>query len=695
MVKGVGRTLLITGASLIGVTALAAIIGLCPPQGPWPMPPWCSDSDGGANVFARPTIPIPGRCEPLGGWPPPPEPSPVPIYAKGIGQFLLPDDEAAMTATENAWGWNLHLDECDIQLTHHHGARFISEVSLWNHDLWLTLDDLPDALADAYVRDLDGAPMMSQGMVFLNLLDPAFRDWLAEFMRHQIDLGVDGFVFDETSGTAAAVEQGAGIDHYSIPGFRTWLANNVSADEIRDLGIADLSTFDYRQWLDEARLLDDYRNDFSSVPLGWDFYRYHLAEAEATILELIEKARSYAAEQGRELAITANVTFMYNFEPGVGFVDELDMMTFEHSFLNPAWRDGDPWARIDPTLPVGPAIRLMDSTGRRTAVLMSLSDYAVLGTLDHDSASTMVAAILAETYANLGFFVYFDIEEPWEGYHGPDGRPVQLVANRDVLVPYYQFIRRNPKLFNDLQRQTRVAVVRPPVVDIRDLGPADNALGYGYALADANVVFDVIEIDDVGAYDVVLAGGYHWSDDQLDLLLDRVRAGATVIVAADRFATLGLDGQPADRPFIDQLRTPTTHTIGDGAFIALAGMPGWDVHALQDARAAGAIVDAVTATVRANEAPERVQVLPYVGEDGEWLAIHLLNRDGIDGRFNDRRNLTIRVALPEDFDPTGMTLTLDKPEMDDNIELAYEVDNGWLRVEIPSLRLWAGLTLSR
>jgi hypothetical protein len=690
----IGRTLLFAGAGVIGVTAVAALVGLCPPQGPWPMPPWCGDSE--SRSIARPVIPIPGRCEPLGGWPTPPEPSPVPIYAKGIGQFLLPDDELAMTATENAWGWNLHLDPCDIELTHHYGARFISEVSLWNHDLWLTVADLPAELADAYVRDLDGAPMTSQGMVFLNLLDPAFRAWLADFIRLQVDLGVDGFVFDETSGTAAAVEQGAGIDRFSIPGFRAWLADNVSSDELRRLGIEDLDAFDYGRWLAERGELDAYRADFSSVPLGWDFYRYHLAEADAAIGELIRTARDHARAQGRELAITANVTFVYNTSPGTRFVGELDMLTFEHSFLNPVWRDGDPWARIDPTLPVGPAIRLADSTGRRTGVLMSLSDYAVLGGLDDRSASTMVAAMLAETYANLGTFVYFDIAEPWDGYEGPDGRAVQLVADRSVLVPYYAFVRRSPLLFNDLQRQARVAVVRPSTVDIEDLGPADNALGYAYALADANVVFDFIDLVDIerhGGYDVVLTGGYHWSDAQLEVLADRVRSGATVIVAADRFAALDLDGRPVERPLATTLQRPGTYPMGAGAFVSLAGSPGWEVHALQDAAAVDAIVGAVTALVDANEAPPNVQVLPYVG-DGRFV-VHLLNRDGRDGRFNDRRDVVVRVALPDGLDPTGMTLTVDAPGAAGPIELPYEVDGGWLRVEVPELRLWAGLMLTR
>lgn len=686
------RGILIGGAVVVGLLGISAVVGLCPPQGPWPMPPWCSDEDA-YSLPSVPSIPVPGRCAPVGGWPEPPERSPVDIYSKGIGQFLLPDGEAAMTATENGWSWNLDGDVCDIELTHHHGAQFISEVSLWNHDRWLTLDDLPEELSDAYVRDLDGEPMTSQGMVFLNLLDPAFRDWLATFMREQIDLGVDGFVFDETSGTAAAVEQGAGIDHHSIPGFRAWLVEHGDPDELRELGIEDLSSFDYGAWLEDRGLRGAYEADFSRVPLGWEFHRYHWAQAEATILDLIDQARAHGREQGRELLMTANITFVYNFRPGTGIVDALDLMTFEHSFLNPQWRDGNPWARIDPSLPVGPAIRWMDSTGRRTVVLMSLSDYGVLGTLEHAAASRMVAALLAETYANLGFFAYFDIEEPWEGYHGPDGRPVQLVADRDVLVPHHAFIRRNPLLFNDLTRPASVAIAHPPTVDVRDLGPVDNSLGYGYALGDANVVFDVVDVEGIGPHDVVLTGGHHWSDTQVQILLDHAAAGATVILTADRFATLDLDGRPVDRPELDRLRTPGTHVVGDGTVVALDGAPGWDVHAFQDPQAAATIVGLVTEHVAAARAPDRVQVLPYVG-DGR-LAVHLLNRDGRDGVFVPKRDLPLEIPLPDGFDPTGMTLTFDAPEASAPTPLEFEIVDGWLRVQVPSLELWAGLLLTR
>ena len=71
--------------AVVAATAAAALIGLCPPQGPWPMPPWCGADDGvAAPGLPRPTPPGTGddrADEPVRG------DGPVRVYA----EIVTPD----------------------------------------------------------------------------------------------------------------------------------------------------------------------------------------------------------------------------------------------------------------------------------------------------------------------------------------------------------------------------------------------------------------------------------------------------------------------------------------------------------------------------------------------------------------------------------------------------------------------------
>ena len=63
MKKAVKIPLTVVG-SLVGIIILMAVFDICPPQGPWPMPPWCEMGDtegwGGPN---QNTFTVFGPCK--------------------------------------------------------------------------------------------------------------------------------------------------------------------------------------------------------------------------------------------------------------------------------------------------------------------------------------------------------------------------------------------------------------------------------------------------------------------------------------------------------------------------------------------------------------------------------------------------------------------------------------------------------
>lgn len=62
--------LVLAGLCLAGVAGMY-FARLCPPQGPWPMPPWCSVSEAEAPVSIQEVLEN-GECPPPGPWPVPP-----------------------------------------------------------------------------------------------------------------------------------------------------------------------------------------------------------------------------------------------------------------------------------------------------------------------------------------------------------------------------------------------------------------------------------------------------------------------------------------------------------------------------------------------------------------------------------------------------------------------------------------------
>ena len=59
--------------------------------------------------------------------------------------------------------------------------------------------------------------------------------------------------------------------------FRRYLADNVAEKRLRELGITDLASFDYRQFLiDRGVAPDQYQRRRSSLPLADEFYDFHV-----------------------------------------------------------------------------------------------------------------------------------------------------------------------------------------------------------------------------------------------------------------------------------------------------------------------------------------------------------------------------------------------------------------------------------
>lgn len=68
--KSFWRWLVLAGLGVGVLVAVMALFNICPPDGPWPTPPWCSAGSGNYGGFF--SVLLNGKCPPPGPWPRPP-----------------------------------------------------------------------------------------------------------------------------------------------------------------------------------------------------------------------------------------------------------------------------------------------------------------------------------------------------------------------------------------------------------------------------------------------------------------------------------------------------------------------------------------------------------------------------------------------------------------------------------------------
>ena len=729
----------ILGVCITGV-AVMFFTKLCPPQGPWPMPPWCEGGVVMPNI-SMPGIPavspavvstktdgkesfgcFPSTCSLIqhsnnrivcedwvagrkanwgidcDTWQPDGckklcemdtiqkyLPSEIDIY--GRVYFTDPED-LPLTPTIIAWGVHLGDNEPDLlwlKVPRKRGVKHISAVSIWNKDNWYKLDDLPPELRDAYVKGFDGEPIYIQEEVFLNILHPAYQQWLKEKMKLHIDEGTDGFVFDEHWGTSVAVIEGTGpFDEYSLSGFSEYLKSRYSLQELKAQGVDDIPTFNYRDFLVKNNYKERYQKSFwtnNTAPFAVEYHRYLLLSANDVIKDLIDYAQSYAKQSGKTLMFAVNGCLLRNTDE-FSFFDKLDFFEFEHEWF-PVWRENPGWAGFEAGSPVTAKMKYATTVGK-PAVTMPYGghDSVYISKMDANSGTALILHQFAEAYANLGFYTYFDLD-----YLGS-----KFSANRTPLRLYHTFIREHPTAFKGLSSFAETAVLRPSHALAAEQRGLDAIEGFANLLGEANVPYDVVDIDKIGDYRVVLTGGFLWSDADVEKLLAYVRNGGTVVATDGRFASLDQNNKGVNRPSLRVLKSDGVHSLDKGKFVFFTEDLWWHIWAQRNLIASEKILGAVKQQgITPNTAPTKVQLLPYVS--GGKFVLHILNYDFSNGNFNEKKDFQVQARLPSGYSTVGKTLRIISPDFEGNQIATFNQSGDIVTFTIPSLYIWNVATI--
>ncbi|GAF95802.1 unnamed protein product, partial [marine sediment metagenome] len=211
----------------------------------------------------------------------------------------------------------------EIDRYHAMGIRYIVPISLVDIEDSIDLSVIKEVSSDmmeATVRKLDGTPLVlienfggdpEATQYAYDINHPRWLQYVIEQALAAVDAGADGISIDDVGGNRQWVENGLGsFNPVSEAGFRLYLKDKYSLAQLGELGIADIDSFDYSDYLiergwtvDSLRLKDyPYRADF---PLHDDFYDFQTKATAESISLIIKTAKQYAQEEySRPLVFT-------------------------------------------------------------------------------------------------------------------------------------------------------------------------------------------------------------------------------------------------------------------------------------------------------------------------------------------------------------------------------------------------------
>jgi hypothetical protein len=718
MKKGL-KSCLVVVLVLVGLCVVATLgmyFGkVCPPQGPWPQPPWCEGSAFEAPFLTSPAA-IPDEY--VANYIP---------YGEGEAYLKQPtlfitwakEDTLLKLIPGTAFNWDViwhsngKIPEYTLREMRHFqslGVRYIGYLAEPDHQ-W---DDKPLPMPQSATIDIDGNPiyMVKPGMgdfasdqYWMNIIDPDWQALLLAQTKEMIDLGVEGVLVDDYTFNAHVIDTAKGtFDKYSMEGFTQYLKDKYTAAELKEkFDIDDIEGFNLKDFILEKNLPEDWNTQRPPLPIIYEFGQFQLVESDNFFRSFASQLKEYGKAQGRHIFFaTGSGPFELQRIP----IDYMDYVTGEEFYFSQSM------------LPTRVAVSNKLYEGRVPTRIVRVE--VSLGTAPPPlDTRNLFKYIFADIYSSNGKMI---VEESTlltldgEGNYVPSEQSIRY--DQEEAARYVNFAAAHKDLYG-LEEPASVALVRSeasvkggqwgmPVED-RNVWTSNGVVGVADMLYNLNVPFDMLHSGDedlftarltqeaLSPYEVVILPTiFMLSDPEVEALQDYARAGGKVISIGD-FATHNLYGDKAPRPELDPLRTPGEHALGEGVWLAIPEDLGeayatdkdWHIY-LQTERSAE---DPVLQTFRAalenyhtteivTDAPITVSVRRYAGETR--LVLHMVNYDF------DQASDQFAPAGPFDVTVATGGLALSKAKLYDfeagtETEIPLEQLDGSVKFTVPTL----------
>ena len=220
-------------------------------------------------------------------------------------------------------------DLCYVRELHRKGITVASNFPTMQGSIGVYPDE--KFLRETACKDINGNPVRAQWIQpdppYLPCNNnPKWKNFLKERILEHINGEADAIHFDEVEGIAGHLYS-AGFDEYCIQGFKEYLKNKYSKEQLSKMGISDIDSFDYKNYLlsiGAKGLKDD------PSKLKTEFVRFQLESRYKQIKELITYAKSNSK---RNIMFTANTFFLS--ENKQHFIQDLDYAVFENEINFP------------------------------------------------------------------------------------------------------------------------------------------------------------------------------------------------------------------------------------------------------------------------------------------------------------------------------------------------------------------------
>ena len=323
--------------SIVALSILVLMLSSCasppapyPPAAPDTTPPAAPDTappaapDAGSPTAPSPTPPpgdLVSKVDPLEEW----WLKPQSYTYQGDPEYMLDENYTVVW-----WGRGLTSPEkirteikAEIARYHAVGIRYIVPISLFDIEDSSDLSVIKEVSAEmieAAVLKLDGTPLViienfggdpEASQYAYDINHPGWRQYVIEQVLAAVDAGADGISIDDVNGNRWWVGNGLGsFNPASEEGFRDYLKESYTIAGLREMGIDNIDSFDYsdflisRGWTVDTIKLGEYPGH-ADFPLYADFFEFQ-ARATAEFVNLIMKrAKEYALEQyGRPVMFT-------------------------------------------------------------------------------------------------------------------------------------------------------------------------------------------------------------------------------------------------------------------------------------------------------------------------------------------------------------------------------------------------------
>ena len=571
--------------------------------------------------------------------------------------------------------------------------------------------DAIDVMGDAgRAYDLDGNPL--DWFMFTR---STFRDYLINAGKTAIDLGANYLMLDNASLNLGTLS----FDSEIVSAFQDYLNANYTVEELASMGVSDVFTFDYSDYLKSAEggSYTDTDSVDNNIP-GDDLWYAWIKSVEVVERDFYEQwtseLRNYALSiYSREIYLGANRSVGPNQWANIDKLDYAMSETFidtlgypyynlDHVYKNARNFDKRFWSWGFPA-----------NTGKFNG---SGDPY---GNLHITELSKL---FLSETLAAGGLH---QIPIDWVSYYHDDAR-------LDPLQPYYEFARSHAELFN-LTEAGEVAVLYNEAFEKADTSNyTPSYLGIMMLLADSHRPFDVVFAGDPKARDgadpfptkdlstykaIILPNAQMLTDSQVSQLESYLSGGGTLI-GLGQIANQDENGNDvsSSRTLDDYFTSDGTSTVGSGLAICFTANLGdnyhgnsatsyseydWEVTAQNlsdtaDYRSTwSSVVDSqLSQDFLGTSLPSTVHLHRYEDLFDGSLIYQIVNRDinmtdSVDDQtINTTSDTACSVAIPEGFTGSTVTLSWMTVEVPTPTELSFIVNGDQLEFTLPEFNIW-------